>query len=237
MIIANQVGELLAQLPGLPLESIHSPDLRRVIDSCKARCIGGTNQLVRMSGFSKGALSAMLGGAKAGLDTWIRVAAAADVSLAGLFADELWREGVNGKTCAFRNSLFQVRKLNPIDWPEVRRAAEARIADGTASGFYAFCREMDMDAHHAGKMLGELRNQLNAVGAVTQAKNEARSVDELAATIRTIAANYGEQGLRLSARSIARHLQSPRMSRDFRAAYSRISQEVGGRHYVGRRRV
>ncbi len=236
MIVARQVGEMLASLPMLPLQALHAPNLRDVIDSCNRRGIGGTNQLIRNADISKGHLSALLKGAKAGLDTWVRVAVGADLSLAGLFSDGLWKEDVSGVCIAWKPTMLPRVRRPPIDWSATVQIAEAQIASGSSKGFYAFCREMGIDQRHAGKMLGNLQGALNLVAGGNKAQRKLERVQALARKMKSAAEEFHRAGVRVSARSMARHLEFSRQATDFVLAYGSFAAEVGAKPYIGKRR-
>ena len=69
----------------------------------------------------------------------MRVAMAADVSLAGTFAPELWKEGYAGRPIAWR-STHSARRKPGIDWNAVRAKVRSRFAKGAAVSVYALCR-------------------------------------------------------------------------------------------------
>lgn len=236
MIVARQVGEMLASLPMLPLQALHAPNLRAVIDSCRRRGIGGTVQLMRNADISKGHLSALLKGGKAGLDTWVRVAVGADVSLAGLFSNAHWKEDFSGACIAWKPTMVPRVRREPIDWAATAQTARARIADGSSSGFYAFCRDMSIDPKHAAKMLGNLRGELDQAAERNESHRGRERVANLSSSIRTAAEEFRQASLRVSARAMARHFDMSRVATDFVLAYRRFATEVGAKPYLGRRR-
>jgi hypothetical protein len=96
------VCELLIELQRLPADcSPNSPDIQRVVESAVRRgLVDSGAELARSAGIAKATLSGLISGQRGGLDTYLRLAVAADVGLAGLFVPRLWREGIVGHAAA-----------------------------------------------------------------------------------------------------------------------------------------
>ena len=166
---AEQVGTMIAKLqqrgdPG----TLVKPDLRRVITSALGRelCVG-TNDFVRKALISKGTLSSLLNVQKAGLDTWVRVSLAADVSLAGLFAPELWKEGVFGRSISWRSVISEARQRPPLDWHAVRDEAMRILQGASVISCYELGRRLKADPQYLKKRLGaRVTGRRNLLGSL-----------------------------------------------------------------------
>jgi hypothetical protein len=235
----EQVGALIAKLQRrIADEPLTRPDMRRIIHSAVDRGVcSGTMELTRRAQISKSTLSALLHGRKVGLDTWVRIALAADVALAGMFAPDLWEEGVFGKCVSWRSAQSKDRQRPAVDWEWVQRDALRRIEGPDAVSVYELSRTLETDPQHLKRKLGPLAARLNEAAAMQRRRDQTRRVSSLAQRIREKAAEMREAGRRVSARSVARHLDQKRMSITFVLAYREAAADIGQAPILGRARM
>jgi hypothetical protein len=224
---AESVQEMLRLLRARPATAeLRKPDLRRVIESAVARGIcTGTNHFLRIAHISKGTFSGLLNGGKGSLDLWVRVALAADVSLAGLFVPELWAVDVRGEPISWLRRMTPIRRWRSLDWDDIRRQVTAQIESGNAEGFNAFSTRLGVDASHLRSGLGHrLVDRLNKAAAAKRDRESSAEVLALAAQMVKETASMVGQGVRPSVRALARRLSRGRKSSIFVAAL-RIAQK------------
>lgn len=224
---AESVQEMLRLLLSRPAGAeLRKPDLRRVIESATARGVcAGTEHFLRIAHISKGTFSGLLHGAKGNLDLWVRVALAADVSLAGLFAPELWAEDVRGESISWLRRFTPIRRWRSLDWEDIRRQAEAQIESGDAESFAAFSTRLGVDAAHLRRGLGRrLVDRLNKAAAAKRDRESSAEVLALATQMVKETASMVGEGVRPSARALARRLSRGRQSSIFITAL-RIAQK------------
>lgn len=235
----EQVGALVAKLQQRgPVEPLRQPDMRRIIRSAVDRGVcSGTMELVRRAQISKSTLSALLHGQKAGLDTWVRVALAADVSLPGLFAPTLWAECVTGDCHSWRSVQSEARQRPPLDWDGVRQDVIRRIEGSDAVSVYELGRTLSADATYLKFKLGPLALRLNEAAAAQRRRDLVEHVSSLALRVREAAAEMRAGGRRVSARSLARHIGQRRLSIAFVLAFREASADIGRPPIRGRARI
>ena len=226
---AEQVGTMIAKLqqrgdPG----TLVKPDLRRVITSALGRelCVG-TNDFVRKALISKGTLSSLLNGQKAGLDTWVRVSLAADVSLAGLFAPELWKEGVFGRSISWRSVISEARQRPPLDWHAVRDEAMRILQGASVISCYELGRRLKADPQYLKKRLGAVADRLNKAAAENRAREAQKKAESLAGEICLEACAIRKEGLRISEGSVAQRMNRGRRSTEFLLAFEKAAVHIG----------
>jgi hypothetical protein len=225
---AQQVGTMIAKLQerGDP-STLVKPSLRRIIDSAIRRelCVG-TNDFVRQSQISKGTLSALLNGQKAGLDTWVRVSLAADVSLAGVFAPELWKEGVVGNSISWRSATSASRQRAPLQWAAIRDQATQLLQGASPISVYQLGRQLKADPQHIKRGLGSIASQLNKAAAESRAREAVAKAESLALDICVEADAMRSEGMRVSARSIAKRMNKGRRSCEFLLAFEKAAGRI-----------
>ena len=236
VMVSEEVGKMIGALQALDPDAVLTvPDLRKVIRSAVERGVcSGTIELVRRAQISKGTLSALLHGYKAGLDTWVRIALAADVSLAGLFAPELWAEGVRGICISWRSELSENRRRPSLDWDAVRRDVGDRLERADPIGIYALGRVLSADPKHLKKQLGPLAAELQVAVSKHRAAELAETAKLLAQKIRGEAVALRENGSRVSARAIAKRVSQGRASIVFVMAFQAVAAEIGHAPIRGR---
>ena len=212
--------------------------MRRVIQSAVDRGLcAGTIEFVRRAQISKSTLSSLLRGQKAGLDTWVRIALAADLSLPGLFAADLWEEGVTGVSVSWRSVLSEARQRAPLDWDCVRRDVLRSIEGSDAISVYELARVLHADPQYLKFKLGPLAARLNEAAAVRSRRDRREQVAALAARVRKEAAELYAVGRRVSARSLARRLGQGRVSHAFVLAYREAAADIGKAPILGSARL
>jgi len=236
----DQVGAFIAQLQSRTPDAapLTVPNFRRVITSAVSRGIcSGTIDLVRKAQLSKATLTSLLRGEKAGFDTWVRVALAADVSLAGLFAPELWDEGKAGTGLSWRSRLSLARQRPPLDWVEVRRSVEVMLESEQPLEIAVLARRLAVDAKHLKSRLGDLAPRLQQAAALRRKGDEARAVSTMAQKIEEEITARKASGRRVSARSLAQRLDVSRHGVVFAQAFNAASAVLRGRGYIGRKKL
>jgi hypothetical protein len=224
---AESVQEMFRLLRSRPPGAeLRKPDLRRVIESATARGVcAGTEHFLRIAHISKGTFSGLIHGAKGSLDLWVRVALAADVSLAGLFAPELWAENVRGESISWLRRLTPIRRWRSLDWDDIRQQVTAQIESGNAESFNAFSARLGVDAAHLRRVLGRrLVDRFNKAAAAKRDRESSAEVLALAAQLVKETSSMVDRGVRPSARALARRLSRGRQSSIFVAAL-RIARE------------
>jgi transcriptional regulator with XRE-family HTH domain len=202
--------------------------MRKVIRSAVDRGVcSGTIDLARRAQISKSTLSALLHGQKAGLDTWVRIALAADVSLPGLFAPDLWAENVTGKCLSWRSVQSEARQRPPLDWYGVRQDVIRRIEGPDAISVYELGRTLHADAKYLKVKLGPLALRLNEAAAAQRRRDLMEHVSSIALRIREEAAELRAEGRRVSARSLARRTGQARASIAFVLALREAAADIG----------
>lgn len=239
VMVSEEVGKMIGALQALGPDAVLTiPKLRKVIQSAVDRGVcSGTIELVRRAQISKSTLSALLQGSKAGLDTWVRIALAADVSLAGLFAPELWAEGVRGTCISWRSELSEARRRPSLDWDAVRRDVGGRLERSEPISIYALGKLLSADPMHLKKQLGPLAEELQVAASKRRAAELAETAKSLAQKIRGEAVALRENGSRISARSIAKRVSQGRASIVFVMAFQEVAAEIGHSPIRGRSRT
>lgn len=235
LLAARQVGHMLAALTARdPAEPLGRPSLRKVIDSAVRRriCVG-TCQFQRQCGISKGVLSSLLNGGRASLQVWIRVSLAADVSLPGLFAPELWRENVSGRSVTWRPGALSKRRVRRVDWEHVRSEVQEALRSGDTPGAFRMARELQLDPGFFKKMVGPLASQLDEAARGMSSRARRQNVSDLQDRLVVEAKQLALAGCRVSARALARQVGLPRHSLEFVLAIRAAAQRIGIPAYIG----
>lgn len=237
--VAHQLADLIAVFsqrdPSLPLEK---PNLRNLVATATERgSCSGVNDLFDRAKVGRSVMTPLRAGRKASLNIWLRLAMAADVRLAGLFAPECWSAGNPGGSVSLQNAGAWIRHKPKVDREAINAEVHRRMQYGPPITSFSLAGEFGMHPQSFKRIVGPLALQLDQATAARRAEISRQRVEELADEIRKAAGAMRKAASRVTAYRLATRLGCGPRNREFVLAMRNAAPEVGLGAYVGANRI
>lgn len=224
--IDSRASQLLGELVGCASElraSSELPSVRRVVESAVSRGKAlHAADIARRAGLSKSALHGYMHstGGPPSLGALLRLALAADVSLAGMFSAERWHEDVFGSESPQVALILGVRKHSKLDWDRIRANIEKQIRADLPESLEQIARVANVDPADLRRKVPALVKQLRLARSDALARRREADVQALAERIRRAEATAGQP---ISVRQMAKVLRVHRQWQVFKQAWQLAS--------------
>jgi len=213
MFCSEVLGEFVARTSTIQAPASHC-EVNKVINSAVDHGIASSEAaLASMAGLSKSTLATVKRGVnRPSLVLLLRLAAAADVSLAGVFYSQLWRERARGLAPAEMAALPRLRVNRKHDWNQIRQDAQAALERGEAISLQRLARNLSLDQSYLAGKIGDMRGAILDRGREARAAERLARLAEMTETVRRTRDSLIAQGARATARAIGRALDRPTRS-------------------------
>lgn len=207
---SNILADFVASTSNSLLEPNES-DIRRAVESAVDRGIARhPADFADKAGLAKSTLHHVVYHRnRPSLAVALRVAAAADVSMAGLFIPEKWAVGISGRAPKALESAPRLRNPRKHDWAQIRRYAQVALDRGEAVSIRRLAQELEIDEAQCGTNIGELRTTLLQRGREVRQAQWERKLEALIEEVMEARRSLMEQNKRLTARAIGKEVGRP----------------------------
>jgi transcriptional regulator with XRE-family HTH domain len=211
--LALAVGELIIRAPLLANQANGSGIARAVQSAIDRDIVKSDAALAQRAGVAKSTLCRLTSDPRArpSVDVLFRVAAAADVSIAGMLRSDLWRERPWSRRSDVGPIAIPPKRKPRIDWADVRAQVECLLVDEeSVPTVAAIAAEVRVDAAHLSKVIPDLRARVQATALTRTSVRQAQQDALLAQRIEAFLAARRVASRRISWRSASRELQVSR---------------------------
>ena len=232
MFGANVLGEFAAEISQTS-ESPITCDASAVVHSAIARGLARhPADFADRAGLSASTLHTIVRGTNnPSLVILMRIAAVADVSLAGMLYPELARIEARGNPPLALGEVGRLRQNRKHDWNLIRQEAAGAMASGEDVTLRKLARTLMVDQSYLAARIGNLRAEIVQQGREKRRAKRSGHVSALAAEVARARQALVAQSLTPSARQIGKFLQvehtSPLMREAMKLANSQ-SRTLGG---------
>jgi hypothetical protein len=219
--VDSRASQLLGELVGCAGQlrlSSENPSVRRVVESAVSRGKAlHAADLAKRAGLAKSSLHGYMNsiGGKPSLGALLRLALAADVSLAGMFSAERWHEDVFGSGTPQVAQVLGVRRYAKPDWDRIRAQVEAQVRADLPESVRRMARLLDVDQAELRRRIPDLTSQLRLARSEVLARRREKDVRALADRMRQVEAAAGQP---VSVRQMAKTLGLRRQWQVFKDA-------------------
>lgn len=228
--VDSRASRLLGELVGCVSqlrESAELPAVRRVVESAVSRGKAlHAADIARRAGIAKSSLHGYMHstGGLPSLGALLRLALAADVSLAGMFSAECWHEDVFGSENLQVAHALGVRKHAKLDWDRIRAQIENQIRADFPESLEQIARVVNVDPADLRRKVPALAKQLRLARSDALARRREADVRALADRIRRAEATAGQP---VSVRQMAKVLRVHRQWQVFKQAWQLAARSRG----------
>lgn len=210
MFTSVVLGEFVAKASTSVLPA-HAPDIGRMVGSAIERDVASCPaHIAKVAGLSVPTLHTIMSGRNnPSLVVILRLAAATDVSMAGLFYPEFWQEGVRGAAPPALSEAPRLRNNRQHDWAQIRRDTSAALTQGDAISLQRMARRLGLDQSYFAERIGDMRQAILERGKVTREAERKAKLVELTEMVRQAGEALRSQGVRVTARAIGKALARP----------------------------
>ena len=204
------LGQFIAQISRLHAK----PDdcaVAAAVDSAVARGLAASRAKFSVrAGLPNSTVHTVINrGGSTSITVLMRVAAAADVSMAGLLYSSLWQVDVRGVAPAELSRSPRLRVNRKHDWAQIRREAMAALSAGESVSLQMLARKLKVDQSYFSAQIGEVREEILERARASRAADRKRRLEELTASVRQARECLIANGTRVSARAIGEVLSMP----------------------------
>ena len=228
MFGAKVLAEFVAEISQVS-ESPLTCDASATIHSAISRGLAcHSADFAERAGLSKSTLHTVVKGTNnPSLVILMRIAAVADVSLAGILYPQLARIEVRGSPPMALRKVGRLRQNRTHDWRLIRQEAAGAMASGEDVTLSKLARTLMVDQSYLAARIGNLRAEIVKQGREKRKAKRSEQVSALAAEVTRARKALVAQSLTPSARQIGKFLQvehtSPLMREAMKLANSRPS--------------
>lgn len=210
MFTAVVLGEFAAQA-STSMMPADAPDIGRVVRSATERDVASCPaHLARAAGLSVTTLHTIVNRrTNPSMAVLLRLAAVADVSMAGIFYPEFWQEGVRGAAPPALSEAPRLRNNRQHDWAQIRRETAAALGQGEAISLQRVARRLGLDQSYFADRIGDMRQTILERGKETREAERKAKLVELTEMVRQASEALHGRGVRVTARAIGKALARP----------------------------
>jgi len=228
MFCSTVLAEFVSEISQIS-ESTPSCDASAVVQSAISRGLARNPfEFAKRAGLSTSTLHTIANRTNSpSLVILMRIAAAADVSLAGMLYPQLARVEVRGSPPQALREVGRLRQNRTHDWNLIRREAADALESGKDVTLRKLARELMVDQSYLAARIGDLRGSIVEQGREKRKAKRIEQVRALATDVARARAELAAQSLTPSARQIGKLLQvehtSPLMREAMKFASSQSS--------------
>ena len=143
------------------------------------------------------------------LSVLLRIAAAGDVSMAGMLYSALWTTDVRGLAPAELSRAPRLRAKRNHDWEQIRSYVNAALVAGQPLSMRQLSRDLELDQSFFSAKVGDVRDQIALRARQSREESRALRLEKFTELAKKACQSLTSRGTRISARAISKEMNLP----------------------------
>jgi hypothetical protein len=209
-------------------EALERPSFEKIFESALDRGVCTSRvDLCERAGLTKQTFNHLRNGSRSSLQTWVRLAMAADLSPSGLFVPRFWRAGMGTASLRLDEDAMHRRRIRRVDWSKVRTEANAQLSSPTPLSLAQLAKHVQTDERYMRRALGNVAREVRNAGRDAATRELRKQVESVARLLTREVCRFRQAHKTISARSLARAIGRSHETIVFGLAMRRVATDVG----------